>query len=183
MRVFLTLDIPQDVASQLAVQQFLLPIPRKVDRDQFHITLCYIGEMRDDALEALHEGLVALQAVPFDVALAGFGLFGKARPHAVWAAVVPNTPLAHLTARVGRIARIAGATVPARRFVPHVTLGRFAAMGAEAAAPLERAVIAGAGFRAGPWKVEGMVLYHSNLTPQGPRYDLLARYPFGVFRG
>lgn len=176
MRVFVALDLPQDVESQLVVQQFLMPIPRKVDRAQFHLTLCFMGDMQDAALEALHEALLTLRMAPFDVALAGFGLFGKAKPHAVWAAVVPSDPLARLQAKIERMAREAGADIPARRFVPHVTLGRFPAMRPEDAARLELAVINGAGFRAGPWNVAEFVLYQSTLTPDGPRYDALMRY-------
>lgn len=181
MRVFVALNVPEDVESQLAVQQFLLPIPRKVGRDQFHITLAFMGEMRDEELEALHEGLLRLRMGRFDLSLAGFGMFGKTKPHSVWAAVAPSEPLDRLAAKVERLGRVAGAKIPARKFVPHVTLGRFAAMGFEEAAPLERAVIAGAGFRAGPWEVEEMVLYQSTLGPDGPRYDVLTRYPLGDF--
>lgn len=178
MRIFVALDLPADVESQLAVQQFLLPIPRKIPREQFHITLCYMGEMRDDAIEALHEGLLRLKIAPFSLSLAGFGLFGKAKPNAVWAAVLPSDPLTHLQAKIERIGRMAGADIPARNFVPHITLGRFAPMKPDDAAPLERAVIQGAGFRSGPWEVPDMALYQSTLTPDGPRYDVLARYPF-----
>ena len=177
MRVFVALELPRDVESQLVVQQFLMPIPRKVERAQFHVTLCFMGEMRDEALEALHEGLLRLRMAPFELALAGFGMFGKARPSAVWAAVVPCEALGRLQAKVERAGRVAGAEIPARRFVPHVTLGRFPAMGPEDAARLERAVISGAGFRAGPWEVGEMVLYQSTLMPEGPRYDVLMRYP------
>lgn len=176
MRVFVALDVPSDVESQLVVQQFLLPVPRKVDRAQFHLTLCFMDDMRDPELEALHEALLTLRMARFDVALAGFGMFGKAKPHTVWAAVVPSEPLARLQAKVERMARGAGADIPARRFVPHITLGRFPAMQGDDAARLELAVINGAGFRAGPWEAAEIVLYQSTLMPEGPRYDELMRY-------
>lgn len=177
MRVFVALDIPGDVESQLAVQQFLLPIPRKVEREQFHVTLAFMGEVRDDVLEATHEGLMALRMAPFELSLSGFGIFGKARPTSVYAALAPSAELERLQAKVERIARVAGAEVPSRRFLPHITLGRFPAMVPEEAARLERAVINGAGFRAGPWEVADMVLFQSTLLPGGSRYDELARYP------
>ncbi len=177
MRVFVALDLPGDVESQLAVQQFLLPIPRKVTRDQFHLTLAFLGEVRDDTLEAVHEGLLALRMPVFDLSLSGFGIFGKAKPVSVHAEVAPCPALERLQAKVERVARVAGVDVPARRFLPHVTLGRFPALQPEEAMRLERAVINGAGFRAGPWEVDEMVLYQSTLTPDGPRYDALAQYP------
>ncbi|MGB3278480.1 MAG: RNA 2',3'-cyclic phosphodiesterase [Pseudorhodobacter sp.] len=177
MRVFVALALPPDVESQLVVQQFLMPIPRKVERSQFHLTLGFMGEMRDAELEALHEALLRIKMPVFELSLAGFGIFGKAKPNSVWAAVVPSQPLARLQAKVERAARLAGADMPARRFVPHITLGRFPPMLPEEAARLELAVIKGAGFRAGPWEVADMVLYQSTLLPEGPRYDALMRYP------
>jgi len=176
MRVFVALEVPSEVESQLVVQQFLMPVPRKVDRTQFHLTLCFMEDMRDAELEALHEALLTLRMAPFDVALAGFGMFGKAKPHTVWAAVVPSEPLARFQTKVERMAREAGVDIPARRFVPHITLGRFPAMQGLDAARLELAVINGAGFRAGPWEADEIVLYQSTLTPDGPRYDELMRY-------
>jgi 2'-5' RNA ligase len=177
IRAFVALDLPGDVESQLAVQQFLLPIPRKVARDQFHITLVFLGEVRDEVLEAIHEDLLSLRMPPFDLSLSGFGIFGKAKPNAVYAAIAPSAELERLQAKVERVARVAGADVPSRRFLPHITLGRFPALLPEDAMRLERAVINGAGFRAGPWQVAEMVLYQSTLTQDGPRYDVLARYP------
>ena len=115
MRVFLALDLPGEVESQLVVQQFLMPIPRKTDRGQFHITLCFLGDMRDDALEALHEDLLRIRVEAFEVALAGFGIFGKGKPNSVWAAVAPSEPLTGLQAKVEHAGRVAGADVPARR--------------------------------------------------------------------
>lgn len=180
MRVFLGLDLPSEVINALAVQQFLLPIPRRVDPDLFHLTLVFLGEMERCSLEALDDNLQRLRTPDFEVALAGLGLFGKDRPRAVWAGVVPSAPLAHLQGKLERMARQAGAEVPARRFAPHVTLGRFPAMMGPEAARLEHAVIEAAGFRAGPWRAGEVVLYQSHLGPKGARYEHLAHYALGA---
>lgn len=177
MRVFVALDIPADIRSQLTVQQFLMPVPRKTEPSSFHLTLAFLGEVRDEVLEDFHTRLSAFSFPAFALSLDGFGLFGKARPTSVWASVVPSEPLARLQAKVEQAARLAGATLPSRRFLPHVTLGRFPPLGPDEAARLEHAVIQGAGFRAGPWNVTEMVLYQSTLLPNGPRYDVLMRYP------
>lgn len=182
MRVFVALDLPPEVESQLVVQQFLMPIPRKVERSQFHLTLAFMGEMREPDLEALHEALMRIKMPAFELSLTGFGIFGKAKPNSVWASVVPSAPLERLQAKVERAARLSGADIPVRRFVPHITLGRFPAMRPEDAARLELAVINGAGFRAGPWEVRDMVLYQSTLSSEGPRYDALARYTIAPLR-
>ena len=177
IRAFLGLDLPPGVHSALAVQQFLLPLPRQVDPAQMHLTLVFLGDCPEPALEAAHESFAALKVAPFSLSLQGLGLFGGDRPRVAFAAVAPSDPLMHLQARAEQAARLAGLTPEARKFTPHVTLGRFPPLKGPAAAPLERAV-AETPFAAGPWQVRDMVLWQSTLHPGGSRYDELARYPF-----
>lgn len=179
IRAFLALDLPDSVRAALTVQQFLLPLPRRVDPAAFHLTLVFLGEVPPPVLEAAHEAFQRLRPAPFALELQGLGLFGGDRPRAAWAGVQPCAALMRLQARAAQAARSAGLAPEARRFVPHVTLGRFPPPPLAAALTLERAVAEGAGFRAGPFEVTEMVLYESRLTAQGPRYERLAAYPFG----
>lgn len=182
-RVFLGLDLPDQIRSALAVQQFLLPLPKKVPSENFHLTLAFLGEVTEPLLEALHEDLLIMRAAPFDLALAGLGLFGGERPRAAWAGVAASDPLIRLQAKVEHLARQAGCTVEHRRFVPHVTLGRFPPPPLPDALRLERAIAEGAGFAAGPWQVTAVALYESHLGAKGARYEVLAEYPLTQFSG
>lgn len=177
IRAFVALPVPPEVRSRLTVLQFLLPLPRQTDPDQFHLTLAFLDDVPDSVLAALDEGLSALRQAPFDLLLSGVGLFGGARPRAVWAGVAACEPLDRLQAKVERIARQAGAEIPAQKFRPHVTLGRFPPPPSEDAMRIERAVAGETGFRAGPWQVDAVVLYQSHLRRDGPVHDELARYP------
>jgi 2'-5' RNA ligase len=82
-----------------------------------------------------------------------------------------------LQRKIATAAMRAGVDLPARRFVPHVTLGRFRPPPPEDRMRLERAVAMQGGFRAGPVPVTDFVLYRSTLSRHGSRYDELARYP------
>lgn len=177
-RVFLGLELPETVRSALAMQQFLLPLPRKSPVEQLHLTLVFVASAPDDALEAAHEAWSALRLAHFSLHLHGLGLFGGDRPRAVWAGLAPSEPLMRLQAKAEQAARRAGLDPEHRRFSPHVTLGHFRPPGFAETAALERAVAQGAGFAAGPWPVTDMCLWQSHLTPRGARHDLLARYPF-----
>ncbi len=177
IRAFLGLELPEPVCSALRVQQFLLPLPRRIAPESFHLTLVFLGEGSEAAVEAAHEGFAALKIAPFSLAMQGLGLFGGDRPKHAWAGVAPSDPLIRLQGKVEHIARQAGLAPEHRRFVPHVTLGRFPVAGFAEAAALERAV-AETAFTTGPWLVQDMVLWQSHLGPKGPRYDELARYPF-----
>jgi 2'-5' RNA ligase len=113
----------------------------------------------------------------FSVEVDGLGLFGGDRPRAAYAAVAPCEPLMRLQRKVEGAARQVGIPVEGRKYLPHITLGRFRPPGLEDRARLERAVAEAAGFRAAPMPVQDFVLFESTLGRGGSRYDVLARYP------
>lgn len=177
IRAFLGIALPEPVRSALAVQQFLLPLPRRVAPETFHLTLVFLGEVQMTVLEAAHEGFSSLRARPFSLALSGLGLFGGDRPRACWAGVAASEPLMALQARAERAARAAGCPVEHRRFVPHVTLGRFQPPPLAETMRLERAVAEGVGFSFGSWNVSALTLWQSHMGAKGSRYEVLAEYP------
>ncbi len=177
IRAFVGLEIPAEIRSRLNVLQFLLPLPRRVEPQGFHLTLTFLGEQPDAVLVAVDEGLSALRQAPFELTLQGAGLFGGREARAAWAGVAPCEPLTRLQAKTDRIAQEAGARPESRRFHPHVTLGRFPPPPPEEAVRLERAIAAETDFRAGPWRVEEVILYRSWLRREGADYEVLARYP------
>ncbi|KAF0172104.1 MAG: 2'-5' RNA ligase [Rhodobacteraceae bacterium] len=177
IRAFLALDLPEAQRAALRLQQFLLPLPRRVDPDNFHLTLLFLGEQPDVVLEALHDRLCDLRLRPFALTLQGFGLFGGARARAAWAGLAASEALNQLQAKCANAAALAGARVEARKFVPHVTLGRFPPPDPVDQMRLERGIAEGMGFRSGPFAVREFVMYESHLGPKGPRYEVLARYP------
>lgn len=179
IRAFLGIDLPQSVRGALQVQQFLMPLPRKVELENLHLTLVFLGNCPEPVLEAAHEGFDALREQRFSLSLQGLGLFGKAKPHTAWAGVAPSPALTHLQAKVEGIARRAGCEVDSRKFTPHVTLGRFPMPEPAEVARLERAVALGSGFRSDPWEVTELTLWRSHLTARGPQYEVLVRYPLG----
>lgn len=176
IRAFVALPLPPEVRERLAMAQFLLPLPRKLPPESLHVTLAFLGDTPEPVLEEVHLALSALHLPPVRLALQGFGLFGGDRPRSFHALVVPDAALDHLHARVARACAMAGATPEARRFVPHVTLGRFRANMVDAMR-LERAVADGAGFAAGPWIADRVMLFRSDSGADGPHYQELADYP------
>lgn len=176
IRTFLALALPEELRARLTVLQFLLPLPRRVEPADLHLTLVFLGEQPDRVLLAVDEEMQRLRQGPFAVMLQGAGLFGGARPHLAFADVLPCEPLDRLQAKCARIARQAGVALESRRFRPHVTLGRFPPPAPEDALKLERAVVAESAFACGTFPVTGVTLYRSH-PGQGLRYEPLACYP------
>lgn len=176
IRAFLALPLPDSVLSALRVQQFLLPLPRKVDPDSFHLTLVFLGEQPEPVLQAAHDLFAEIRLAPFPLALRGLGLFGGAKPRAAWAGVPPSAPLSRLQAKLDHAARTAGIATESRRFTPHVTLGRFPPPPPEETFRLERAIAAGSTFATPEWTVDHVQLLESRQTKQGSVYSELARY-------
>jgi 2'-5' RNA ligase len=177
IRAFLGIDLPPPIRGALQVQQFLLPMPRKVEPENLHLTLVFLGDCPEPALDAAHEGFEALRESRFPLALQGLGLFGKDKPRVAWAGVAPAPELLHLHAKIEGIARRAGCPINARKFTPHVTLGRFQPPPPAEAMRLERAIAMGQAFRTEPWEVTELTLWRSHLTGKGPHYEVLTRYP------
>jgi 2'-5' RNA ligase len=176
IRAFLAVPVAEELRARLTVLQFLLPLPRRVEPVDFHLTLTFLGEQPNPVLAAIDDAMQGLRQSPFAAEVTGAGLFGGAKPHTAWAGLAPSEPLDRLQAKCDRIARAAGVTVDPRRFRPHITLGRFPAPVGEEALRLERAVAAEAAFGAGPLPVTEVVLYRSHPGRTAPRYETLARY-------
>lgn len=176
-RVFLAIDLPDSIRAALTVQQFLLPLPLRVEPETLHLTLVFLGEIAMPVLAGVHEAWEILRWPALTVQIQGFGLFGGTRPRLCYAGLAPNPALMALQAKVETAARRAGAAPESRRFVPHVTLGRFPPPPPEALFRLECAVVAGAGFVLPSFEVRELVLYESHLGGRSARYDVLARYP------
>lgn len=173
MRCFLAIPLPDDVRSALTVQQFLLPLPRKVAPEDFHITLVFLGDADHHRLEALHERLEALRPLPFLLQMDGLGLFGGAKPRSVHALLRKSDALEHLQAKLAQAARLEGFTLEHRRYIPHVTLGRFPPPAPELAMRIER-LVAVTPLTLRPFQVESFALMQSH--PNAP-YEVLAEYP------
>lgn len=175
-RLFIALDLPDEVRRALAALSLTLPLPRRAAEETLHLTLVFLGDLNGDAAEEVDARLRELKVAPFDMSLQGVGLFGGSRPRVVWAGTAPCPELEALHTRVVGAVRRAGVQPEARRFMPHVTLGRFAPGQADLPR-LESAVAGATSFRAGPWRVGQITLYQSRLHPDGARHTALADYP------
>lgn len=173
-RLFVALCLPEEIADTLLDTMEGLAGARWQDADNLHITLRFIGEVDRHLFDDV---MAALESVPFrsfPIRIAGVGHFeGKHRPRAIWARIEPSDQLSELQHSIEMACRRAGLEPVTRKFVPHVTIARLNS-GSD---PIDGWLSAHGDLAPPPWRAEGFSLFESDLTPQGPIYSEIARFP------
>ena len=188
MRCFVAIDLPRPVRNHLA--NVTTPLRERFDvkwvrPEAMHLTLLFAGDIDEAAADGLAEAVrsVALPATPM-LSLQRFGCFPpKGVPRVLWvgldgdvaAVVALHDALAEATAPLGLAA-------DRRGFTPHVTVGRLrSAFGAMALR--DQAAALDDQLKPKPFAAEALTLYHSELTPNGPRYEPLVERAFAPAPG
>jgi len=179
MRLFVGLDLPEDLRLTLAGLRAGINGARWMAPGNFHITLRFIGEADRHQAADLDDALADIDAPAFDLAFGGVGSFAsRGRLRAIWAGLESSGALAHLHDKVERAAIRAGFAVEQRKFKPHVTLARLKGTPEVAA---QRFLEDHAGFTTRPFTVDRFVLFESTLGGEGAHYTPVCRYPLRTF--
>ena len=186
IRAFLALSLSPQVRVHLHnLQQKLrssLPPVNWVRPESIHVTVKFLGtipaQMADQLLEALR-GL-STEVSPFSLNIQGIGVFPDMRsPRVLWAGLTgPVDKLIELHKHIQLVLEPLGFPIEEKAFHPHVTLARikwnWGRVGKALAAGgyLEsREVVS-------TMVVNQVVLYRSELSSAGSRYEVLGRLPF-----
>jgi 2'-5' RNA ligase len=125
MRLFVGLDLPWTLRTQLCDLAVGLAGARWVPPENYHITLRFIGETPRHTAEEIDLSLAGLRSRGFTLELSGVGTMEKAgRVTALWAGVARNQALDHLRGKIETALQRCGLPAERRRFAPHVTLAR-----------------------------------------------------------
>jgi len=187
LRLFLALAIGEEVRRKLAA------LPRKVDlsdakakwveAENLHLTLRFLGEVEEDRLGAVQSAAApcAQRVGAFTFTVRGLVPIPDRGPlRMIWAGVEEPT---------GCLSRLAAELTEAltplelhddaeeRSFRPHITLVRFRFV--RDPDRIRAAVTPFSATDFGPTRAAELVLVQSQLTPLGPRYSPLARWPMG----
>ena len=175
-RLFVALPVPEEITDDLVALQSGVPDARWVLPENFHVTLCFAGEVQGGVLRDLEEELSDITGPPFPVAIAGVEQFSSGKqPRALVASVERSDRLDWLHQKVSTVARNCGIEIERRKFRPHVTLARFG-NGAETGHHLAQFMASHSTFRAGPWIADQFALYSSRSGRSGSIYTEEAAY-------
>ncbi|HSM59362.1 MAG TPA: RNA 2',3'-cyclic phosphodiesterase [Longimicrobiales bacterium] len=180
MRVFVALNLPKKERERIyraarPLRDGELPV-RWVEPDAFHVTMKFLGEVRQDRIPDVHEALgrVAASTPPFSIRLGGFGAFPTIRkPRVIWLGVGASPELRCLKQDIEWGLSDCGFDAETRAFHPHLTIGR--------AHPTDHVgvfrgldeVVAGMEFQGGA-TVRAIDLMRSHLSKAGARYSVVA---------
>ena len=174
-RLFVAIELPEDVKRSLAPLTRGLGDVRWLDEDQQHLTLRFIGEVDNGMLEEVVEALTLVSGKPFELRLEGIGHFPpRGEPRVMWAGVAKNDALHRLKRVVDRALDGLGLVPETRKFAPHVTLARL-----RRPPPPHRLaswLAAHSLYRSQPFLVRGFQLYSSWLRADGAQYTVEAGY-------
>src|SRR4029450_9242239 len=115
-RLFVALPVPEEVADDLVMLQWAVPDARGVAAENFHVTLCFAGEVQGGVLRDLEEELSDIAGPPFPVAIARPAQFSSGKqPRALAPSVERSDRLDWLQQKVSTVARNCGIEVERRK--------------------------------------------------------------------
>lgn len=182
MRLFVAVEPPDAALTELddvvAPLRAAAPELRWTGIASWHLTLAFLGEVREDIVPDLTTRLerAAHRHPPQQLAIAGGGAFpSPRRAQVLWAGIAgDDKALASLADSVGAGARRAGAPPPGqhKKFRAHLTLAR-----CRAPADISKLALALAGFTGKAWTANAVHLVRSYLSAGPPRYEELGSWP------
>ena len=88
-RLFVGLEVPEDIGSALSMMRGGLPGARWIDPSDYHLTLRFIGDIDRRAARDIEDELAEIDHEPISVTINGLGVFGGDKPHTLFAGITP----------------------------------------------------------------------------------------------
>ena len=195
MRLFIALDLDDAIRERIArfvegVSNFA-PDARWVKPESLHVTLKFIGEQPEAAVEKIKQALAAVSATPTEIQFRGYGYFPTPKSARVfWIGMESGPQLAALAAAIDEKMAALGIPQENRPFSPHLTLARSAGgSGSQrwrkgdgpnrSFSHLQEKLSAFPIPEFGTMTPREFFLYQSQLSPKGSKYTKLANFALG----
>jgi 2'-5' RNA ligase len=184
IRSFIAIELPDAVRRQL---EFLALELKKSDApvgwtrpEGIHLTLKFLGNVSPELIEQIKPVMaeIASRTAPMHLQPAGCGAFPTIKqPRVIWVGLGGESgPLIQLQKQVETAMVPFGFQPEDRPFRPHLTLGRV--KGRQHMLSLQQILLARREFTAEAFDVTELVLYKSELRPDGARYTPQFKAPF-----
>ncbi|AFZ72739.1 RNA 2',3'-cyclic phosphodiesterase [Natronobacterium gregoryi] len=183
MRLFVSVDLPDDLAEQVADLQEVFSEASGLDftnPEQAHVTLKFLGEVDEERLPTLESTLEAAvedaDVSPFTVRFGGLGVFPDLEYISVlWLGTeTGGDELTTLHEAIEEQTTAMEFDAEAHDFTPHVTLARMNHAGGK---ELVQDRVRERDPTVGETTVDEVRLTESTLTDEGPVYSTVERFP------
>jgi len=192
MRLFVALDIDNAIRERIVrfvedVNPFA-PEARWVKPESMHVTVKFIGEQPDDALEPIKQALRQISAGAIEIDFRNYGFFPNPKSARVfWVGMQAGPELSALVGTVDQNLSVLGISKEDRPFSPHLTLARSA--GGSGSPRRDKSDRPNRVFQIlqnrlatlpvpefGTMTSREFFLYQSHLSPKGSKYTKLAKF-------
>ena len=192
MRLFVALDIDDAIRERIALfmdgVRGFAPEARWMKPESLHVTLKFIGEQPEPAVEAIKQALATITANAVEIQFRGYGFFPTAKsPRVFWIGMEAGPQLAALAAAIDEQMATLGIAKEDRSYSPHLTLARGSGGSGsprrrKGDGPnrtfqhLQDKLSALPAPEFGTMTAREFFLYQSQLSPKGSKYTKLARF-------
>jgi 2'-5' RNA ligase len=182
LRLFVALEIPEDVRKNLAelIRELrgVAPQAKWVRAENLHITLKFIGEIAAEKLDPIRGALAKARSdslVKLD--FRGLGFFpNEKNPRVFWAGIEASGNLKTLASEIEIGLETIGIPREQRPFSPHLTLARFESR--KVPEKLRAAIRENGAREFGAFETKRFHLIESKLRPSGAEYTTVQSFPF-----
>jgi 2'-5' RNA ligase len=176
MRLFIALDIPQQIRAGIAEYRerahALAPDARWARIEGLHVTLKFVGEVSDEVAQQMKSALAQVKAAPFEVKFEGVGFFANEKGARIfWVGVDGGAALPRLAASVDAALEKMGIKREEKDYHPHLTLARAGSHPLRELRPLLDQPP-----QFGTMTAHEFFMYQSQLQRGGSKYTKLERF-------
>jgi 2'-5' RNA ligase len=186
LRLFIALELSEQIHQNLAdlisdLKKGFGSEIKWVDPQQVHLTLKFIGEVPSASVHPIKQVLdeVTQENPSFVIEASGTGVFpNTSRPRVLWVGLSHPSELPQLQIKIEEALIPLKIPKENRPFSAHLTFGRVNdSTNAETVKSIVKQLMANSQKSFGSVKIEKVTLFQSTLTPKGPIYTPLARFP------
>ncbi len=180
IRSFIALNVPQEAANELGDLAAKMSYQDKsaalrwVDQENYHLTLAFLGDQHEQDLETLAEQLDhSITQTEFASDVSHISPFPETKPKLMAALLAKNEDLSTLHRQVVSAVNATGMIMDKRKFIPHITLGRYRHSRNEFSGGIPTNIECSMFF-------DEVVLYESVLSANGAEYEPIFRFPLDL---